>query len=97
MQESWTETRLGRGVDMLAGLSLEFESPEKLSNADKGVTFCKVNTWPNISVESWWRTTKSAVSRPVNSKCVAGSISWLSQWLTGNAHQLLEFEARCPK
>lgn len=50
MQESLTENRLGRGVDMLAALYLEFESPKKLSNTDEKVAFCKVYTWPNTLV-----------------------------------------------
>lgn len=50
MQESLAETRLSRGVDMLAAPDLEFESPEKLCNADEEVTFCKVYAWRDNSV-----------------------------------------------
>ena len=35
---------------MLAAPDLEFESPEKLCNADEEVTFCKVYAWRDNSV-----------------------------------------------
>ena len=54
MQESLIETRLGRGVDLLAALDLKPKSQEKLRNADEEITFCKVYAWRDNSVRLGW-------------------------------------------